>query len=414
MKINVLGDTVELTVEDFLNGTLEVKEEDVAKKIKVQEIQMKNTQAEFLLKTKKLFEVDKEITDKIEEKEKQDLMEAYSKEEPVVKADLNEKTEIVPEENRIKPNPTFERTVEESFISAADDMNVIMDKQEDIKEEVEEYKKEKPEVTNERPSLYSGSAYRTDVSYARPRIDTTTPEYFIKLASSADTNTVEGQILIIGVKGLENLLKAEAKYENSIKDLNDDIVGLTDKIKSETVVRKKIEEYVNRFGGVNYDVDKSITDEEVIELLEMGGREIREILTNLFTKSVEKQKGIELIESNKKDVEEKLKVTEEALKEAKETTKNYCVTLQDNLQKARNMDKLNALEAKQEEERAKARLAYEKQIATIKDSMSIKEPEADVNFDVVGNFVTDTTRADEILKMTNISLNGEEPLKQVR
>ena len=65
MKINVLGDTVELTVEDFLNGTLEVKEEDVAKKIKVQEIQMKNTQAEFLLKTKKLFEVDKEITDKI-------------------------------------------------------------------------------------------------------------------------------------------------------------------------------------------------------------------------------------------------------------------------------------------------------------------------------------------------------------
>ena len=68
MKINVLGDTVELTVEDFLNGTLEVKEEDVAKKIKVQEIQMKNTQAEFLLKTKKLFEVDKEITDKIEEK----------------------------------------------------------------------------------------------------------------------------------------------------------------------------------------------------------------------------------------------------------------------------------------------------------------------------------------------------------
>ena len=35
MKINVLGDTVELTVEDFLNGTLEVKEEDVAKKIKV-------------------------------------------------------------------------------------------------------------------------------------------------------------------------------------------------------------------------------------------------------------------------------------------------------------------------------------------------------------------------------------------
>ena len=412
MKINVLGDTVELTVEDFLNGTLEVKEEDVAKKIKVQEIQMKNTQAEFLLKTKKLFEVDKEITDKIEEKEKQDLMEAYSKEEPVVKADLNEKTEIVPEENRIKPNPTFEKTVEESFISAADDMNVIMDKQEDIKEEVEEYKKEKPEVTNERPSLYSGSAYRTDVSYARPRIDTTTPEYFIKLASSADTNTVEGQTLIIGVKGLENLLKAEAKYENSIKDLNDDIVGLTDKIKSETVVRKKIEEYVNRFGGVNYDVDKSITDEEVIELLEIGGREIREILTNLFTKSVEKQKGIELIENNKKDVE--VKVTEEALKEAKETTKNYCVTLQDNLQKARNMDKLNALEAKQEEERAKARLAYEKQIATIKDSMSIKEPEADVNFDVVGNFVTDTTRADEILKMTNISLNGEEPLKQVR
>ena len=146
----------------------------------------------------------------------------------------------------------------------------------------------------------------------------------------------------------------------------------------------------------------------------MGGREIREILTNLFTKSVEKQKGIELIESNKKDVEEKLKVTEEALKEAKETTKNYCVTLQDNLQKARNMDKLNALEAKQEEERAKARLAYEKQIATIKDSMSIKEPEADVNFDVVGNFFTDTTRSDEILKMTNISLNGEEPLKQVR
>ena len=96
MKINVLGDTVELTVEDFLNGTLEVKEEDVAKKIKVQEIQMKNTQAEFLLKTKKLFEVDKEITDKIEEKEKQDLMEAYSKEEPVAKADLNDKTEIVP------------------------------------------------------------------------------------------------------------------------------------------------------------------------------------------------------------------------------------------------------------------------------------------------------------------------------
>ena len=140
MKINVLGDTVELTVEDFLNGTLEVKEEDAAKKIKVQEIQMKNTQAEFLLKTKKLFEVDKEITDKIEEKEKQDLMEAYSKEEPVVKADLNEKTEIVPEEKRIKPNPAFERTVEESFISAADDMNVIMDKQEDIKEEVEEYK----------------------------------------------------------------------------------------------------------------------------------------------------------------------------------------------------------------------------------------------------------------------------------
>lgn len=46
--------------------------------------------------------------------------------------------------------------------------------------------------------------------------------------------------------------------------------------------------------------------------------------------------------------------------------------------------------------------------------MSIKEPEADVNFDVVGNFVTDTTRADEILKMTNASLNGEEPLKQVR
>ena len=127
------------------------------------------------------------------------------------------------------------------------------------------------------------------------------------------------QTLIIGVKGLENLLKAEAKYENSIKDLNDDIVGLTDKIKSETVVRKKIEEYVNRFGGVNYDVDKSITDEEVIELLEIGGREIREILTNLFTKSVEKQKGIELIENNKKDVEEKLKVTEEALKEAKET-----------------------------------------------------------------------------------------------
>ena len=292
MKINVLGDTVELTVEDFLNGTLEVKEEDVAKKIKVQEIQMKNTQAEFLLKTKKLFEVDKEITDKIEEKEKQDLMEAYSKEEPVVKADLNEKTEIVPEEKRIKPNPAFERTVEESFINATNDMNVIMDKQEDIKEEVEEYKKEKPEVTNERPSLYSGSAYRTDVSYARPRIDTTTPEYFIKLASSADTNTVEGQTLIIGVKGLENLLKAEAKYENSIKDLNDDIVGLTDKIKSETVVRKKIEEYVNRFGGVNYDVDKSITDEEVIELLEIGGREIREILTNLFTKSVEKQKAI--------------------------------------------------------------------------------------------------------------------------
>ena len=128
-----------------------------------------------------------------------------------------------------------------------------------IKPTWEEYKKEKPEVTNERPSLYSGSAYRTDVSYARPRIDTTTPEYFIKLASSADTNTVEGQTLIIGVKGLENLLKAEAKYENSIKDLNDDIVGLTDKIKSETVVRKKIEEYVNRFGGVNYDVDKSIT-----------------------------------------------------------------------------------------------------------------------------------------------------------
>ena len=294
MKINVLGDTVELTVEDFLNGTLEVKEEDAAKKIKVQEIQMKNTQAEFLLKTKKLFEVDKEITDKIEKKEKQDLMEAYSKEEPVVNADLNEKTEIIPDENRIKPNPTFEKTVEESFISAADDMNVIMDKQEDITDE----------VTNERPSLYSGSAYRTDVSYARPRIDTTTPEYFIKLASSADTNTVEGQTLIIGVKGLENLLKAEAKYENSIKDLNDDIVGLTDKIKSETVVRKKIEEYVNRFGGVNYDVDKSITDEEVIELLEMGGREIRKILTNLFTKSVEKQKGIELIESNKKDVEE--------------------------------------------------------------------------------------------------------------
>ena len=28
MKINVLGNTVELTVEDFLNGTLEVKEED--------------------------------------------------------------------------------------------------------------------------------------------------------------------------------------------------------------------------------------------------------------------------------------------------------------------------------------------------------------------------------------------------
>ena len=36
MKINVLGDTVELTVEDFLNGTFDVKEEDAAKKIKVQ------------------------------------------------------------------------------------------------------------------------------------------------------------------------------------------------------------------------------------------------------------------------------------------------------------------------------------------------------------------------------------------
>ena len=59
MKINVLGDTVELTVEDFLNGTFDVKEEDLAKKIKVQEIQMKNAQAEFLLKAKKLFEVDK-------------------------------------------------------------------------------------------------------------------------------------------------------------------------------------------------------------------------------------------------------------------------------------------------------------------------------------------------------------------
>ena len=105
---------------------------------------------------------------------------------------------------------------------------------------------------------------------------------------------------------------------------------------------------------------------------------------------------------------------EEALKEAKETTKNYCVTLQDNLQKARNMDKLKAIEDKQEEERAKARLAYEKQIATIKDSMSIKEPEADVKFDVVGNFVADTTRADEILKMTNASLNGEETIKQIR
>ena len=108
------------------------------------------------------------------------------------------------------------------------------------------------------------------------------------------------------------------------------------------------------------------------------------------------------------------KFMKEALKEAKETTKNYCVTLQDNLQKARNMDKLNALEAKQEEERAKARLAYEKQIATIKDSMSIKEPEADDKFDVVGNFVADTTRADEILKMTNASLNGEETIKQIR
>ena len=84
MKINVLGDTVELTVEDFLNGASDVKEEALSKKIKVQEIQMKNAQAEFLLKTKKLFEVDKEITDKIEEKEKQDLMETYSKEEPVV------------------------------------------------------------------------------------------------------------------------------------------------------------------------------------------------------------------------------------------------------------------------------------------------------------------------------------------
>lgn len=47
MKINVLGDTVELTVEDFLNGTLEVKEEDVAKKIKVQEIQMKILKQNF-------------------------------------------------------------------------------------------------------------------------------------------------------------------------------------------------------------------------------------------------------------------------------------------------------------------------------------------------------------------------------
>ena len=85
-------------------------------------------------------------------------MDAYSKEEPVVKADLNEKTEIVPEENRIKPNPAFERTVEESFISAADDMNVIMDKQEDIKEEVEEYKKEKPEVMGiSTPLFASGS-----------------------------------------------------------------------------------------------------------------------------------------------------------------------------------------------------------------------------------------------------------------
>ena len=65
MKINVLGNTVELTVEEFLKRTFDVKEEDAAKKIKVQEIQMKNTQAEFLLKTKKLFEVDKEITDKI-------------------------------------------------------------------------------------------------------------------------------------------------------------------------------------------------------------------------------------------------------------------------------------------------------------------------------------------------------------
>ena len=37
----------------------------------------------------------------------------------------------------------------------------------------------------------------------------------------------------------------------------------------------------------------------------MGGREIREILTNLFTKSVEKQKGIELIESNKKKEQKK-------------------------------------------------------------------------------------------------------------
>ena len=36
MKINVLGDTVELTVEDFLNGTFDVKEEYDSKKIKVQ------------------------------------------------------------------------------------------------------------------------------------------------------------------------------------------------------------------------------------------------------------------------------------------------------------------------------------------------------------------------------------------
>lgn len=378
-EINIGNEKVGLTVKDVLNGNLEGTALGDEKKIKVQLGQEKEAQAEFLR-----------------------LLDSYLKSSDVISKDEQELIDTYTKEEQEKPMSVIEDTTgTEEFINAGAQMNEVMDKHEDLVNEVNEIKEEKsvspeqPKV-EERP-LYQGMSYSVPSYGSRVETVKHDPSYFRLQAEKANPSTSEGYYLLSHMDELEKHVSVENDLKLDIQKLND-VIAEKDagKRENETIVHD-YNNVLRLFASINYEFNGQSSESQVQNDIEEGLKSIKTVLSHWFEKSKEYQDKVSINEQEKQDTLNQVKSKEYLLSKAEQETSKYCEALYKDLQGQKSIDKLR------------------EQVVAIQGTMSLGEPEEDETFKNIGHFkYTDTKESEKILKLANEELNKKNASKELK